>query len=691
MRVLLLTAAAFFACGTALAQVQGYVVINPIAICDSNGNCPIFGMQCGLTNGTYGCTSFNSPSAANKSTQSQLSTPIGFVNSDCVTTNGVTSCTSINLLRANLARLGVDAAFFPIQQWNSDAASSPNANKNPWTNLVDPTSNPPLTFSYNSTTWQHLHNVNIQCNAIDPTTMHPKIVTVSPDLQALTQIATCQGNLGGPVSMTVASANPPLSSTGGPVNSAGQSVPLASRVVNGVDVGSHPLSNAIDMFFLTDITSNTISGITYGFSWINHNGVAIGRNVFVPGGAGSTPHFTTIHHETGHALALTHTDYGAGGSDNMMSSPRTEASTAGCSGPGSSTGGTNGGLLYDLANPSAIPANPVVPCTPAMTATVGNLKRDAAVGTDGTACAALDSTCTSEQGAALLSGFINMTLATSATAGGGASTSAAISTASSPSGGSTGGSGGGTQFRINTVAGTGEPSTATSTPSFIRTVAFALKPESNLAFQGSTPATNTCSPTDPSCVQFVSQLTNNGNTAAPPGNDNCSKNVGLAAAGWHCLFLTYPAPTATTPGLTAGNHSQITINIAQNDKPLTNINALAGSQFSTESEINSTIGSGGQNSLYATTAAFELDGSGTQTADNQFPVYTVPNMLIGKFVGATNIPCGLEQNVTMASDCKKGELPQGPIVTTGMNPTNCTDLSTPSVPVTACMESGEQQ
>jgi hypothetical protein len=332
VRVLLLTAPALFACGAALAQVQGYVVVNPIAICDSSGNCPIFGMQCGLTNGSnsaYSCSSYNSPSAANASTQSQLSTPIGFVNSDCVTTNGVTTCTSVNLTRAAFAQLGLDAAFFPIQQWNSNAASSTdaNANNNPWPNLADAVSTT-KTFAYTPTTWQHLHTVNVQCNNNDPATMQKKIVTVSPDFQALTQRPAC-ADWGGPVSSIVAAANPPLATNGGPINTAGQMVPLASS--------SHPNSNAMDMFFLTDITSNTISGITYGFSWINHDGVAIARNVFVPGGAGATPHFTTIMHEFGHGLALTHTDYGAGGSNNnnLLSSPRTEASTSGCSGASS--------------------------------------------------------------------------------------------------------------------------------------------------------------------------------------------------------------------------------------------------------------------------------------------------------------------------------------------------------------------
>jgi hypothetical protein len=88
---------------------------------------------------------------------------------------------------------------------------------------------------------------------------------------------------------------------------------------------------------------------------------------------------------------------------------------------------------------------------------------------------------------------------------------------------------------------------------------------------------------------------------------------------------------------------------------------------------------GSQNSLYATTAAFELDASGNLLpADNQFRDYSARNVLVGNFQGATNIPCALETGVTSPGQCKKAELPQGPIVTTEMNPSNCPDLSAQS-------------
>src|SRR5438105_4870239 len=117
LRMVLLAAVAFFASGAALAQVKGYVVINPIAVCDSNGICPSFGESCGTTNGVYSCTVFNSPSKANATTQSMLSTPIGFVDSN----------TNINLTRAIWSRAGLDVVFFPVKQYTSPANPA-----NPW-------------------------------------------------------------------------------------------------------------------------------------------------------------------------------------------------------------------------------------------------------------------------------------------------------------------------------------------------------------------------------------------------------------------------------------------------------------------------------------------------------------------------------------------------------------------------------
>src|SRR5437870_362168 len=119
-RVLLFSAPAFLPGGAPLAQVpvNGFVVVNPIVVCKSDGtSCPPFGVLCS-TNATtraYTCTQSPSPSTAT------VNTPIGFVDGD----------TNINLTRAILAAEGgVDVAFFPVQQYNS-----PNTNVDPWTKI----------------------------------------------------------------------------------------------------------------------------------------------------------------------------------------------------------------------------------------------------------------------------------------------------------------------------------------------------------------------------------------------------------------------------------------------------------------------------------------------------------------------------------------------------------------------------
>ena len=266
---LTLVAAVFFAQGPAFAQVKGYVVINPIAVCTSSGTCPTFGMSCGFNGtSTFSCKQYNSPSAANQTTQSQLSTPIGFVDAD----------NNRNLTRATWIRSGLDVVFLPIQQWNTDN----NSNMNPWCTstsscLKDASTN--STFSSYTTTYQTIHTVNVFCNDFVPgTTTHVSVLT-SPDLQALTQRKVCDDH-GGALDPIVLAANPPAAPTGG-----GKAVPLA---INGcstalpcsTDPTTHiGNSNAVDMLFLTTISVNPgASGAVNGLSWINHNGIAIAKS-----------------------------------------------------------------------------------------------------------------------------------------------------------------------------------------------------------------------------------------------------------------------------------------------------------------------------------------------------------------------------------------------------------------------------
>jgi hypothetical protein len=611
MRAALLAAVMFFACGRAFAQVQGvqgYVVINPIAVCDSSGNCPTFGMSCGLHGtSTYSCTQYKSPSAANQTTQSQLSTPIGFVDAD----------NNRNLTRATWIRSGLDVVFFPIQQWNSDNIS----NANPWSGLNDAVTNPPKAFTYTTTNYQTIHTVNVLCNDGN------KVLT-SPDLQALTQRKVCDDRMG-PNSSIVAAANPPTAPTGG-----GKLVPLA---LNGCSTALPclPTSNAVDMLFLTTISpAPGASGAINGLSWLNHNGIAIAKSGIAPVG---TPPFGVIPHELGHGMALTHTDYGAtaDGAKNLMmvGGPRTEPSTSGCFGQGISYGGqanTNGGALYDLAYAPAVPTT----CTPAMNPVAENLTLSG-----GSPCGSIDPTqCTTQQGAVLLSGFVNLSLAATATAGGGSFTAA---TATAQTQGSN--SKGGIPFTVDSSNGGGE------TGATIGSVIFALAP--GLDFQGNTPAAE--QPLGSPDVHIINQVRTNGNTGI--GNLNCVKQVGLAPPSIHCLQIFF-----TVGAFTVDKSINFTLKIVNSSGPLTLSQAsqLAGTGFT----VLSDNGKGG-GSTYATTTTFEsMTGEGGTVllpADSRFPDLSIPNQVTPqKFVGATQTPCS--PYTLSRSDCKAGELPQGP-------------------------------
>jgi hypothetical protein len=425
---LLVSAAVFLTCGAALAQVNGYVVVNPIVVCDSNGaNCPAFGMLCSTntTTGAYSCTASGSPSTAT------VNTPIGFVDGD----------TNLNVTRAILAgEAGIDVAFFPVQQYNS-----PNTNSDPWTS-ISPT--------YSTTSYQHLHLKSVACKT--------GTVQASPDLAALTQHQICT-EFGGVKGIS----NPPPSPS-----TSSNPVPLGSTLGE---------SNALDVFFVKDFPGQAV----FGISWINGDGVSIGGDAtFLATG----PRFDNLDHEIGHALALDHSGFGlTTATTNVMTtgSSRIVPTTSGCSNSNPYGGFANplGGVLYDLGDtnvyPSTIPVilgHAICPTGPANPPVTDQLTQPSGSGSTCTL-----STCTDQVSALKLSPFIVKTLPSTAKAGAGLAGVAGAAAASA------GSSSGGFPFEIDAGAAnaTGENGDA------VHSVIIGLPNISGLTFSGSSPATQT--------------------------------------------------------------------------------------------------------------------------------------------------------------------------------------------------------
>ncbi len=152
-------------------------------------------------------------------------------------------------------------------------------------------------------------------------------------------------------------------------------------------------ANAINMFFVNTLAALPgTSGPFFGFAWLNGDGIAIAKNTFFPGVLGATPRFDTLAHEIGHDLSLDHFTFGAGVSTNCSTS-YAGISDAGCN-------------VMDAGNfPRVIPASSDdVKTFGALTELMSG---------------SADQLFTTQQGQALLSGFMNPIPNVNAIAGGG--------------------------------------------------------------------------------------------------------------------------------------------------------------------------------------------------------------------------------------------------------------------------------
>jgi hypothetical protein len=572
-QALLLSAGTFLTCGAALAGVNGFVVVNPIVVCDSSGaNCATFGAQCSTntTTGVYSCTTFNSPSTAT------LSTPIGFVDGD----------TKFNLTRAILAATAnIDVAFFPVTQYNSPT------NTDPWTS-ISPT--------YNPTTYQHLHLKSITCK--DGT-----VVSASPELAVLTQQKICTSS-----SAPHGVSNPP--------NVLSPAPPLASTLGE---------SNALDVFFVLDFPGQAV----FGQSWINGDGVSIGGNAtFTSPPTGPGPRFDVLAHEIGHALDLDHTTFGAGGTNNLMTTGanRAVASTSGCSMQNpygaNSYQNTNNGVLYDLGDvnvyPSPVPTISILgstwtcPSSPSNSSTT-----DADQLTTGSACTTLAACQTNmnQVGALSLSPYINKTLASTADAGGGALTALAKAATTITSSSSSGA----VPVKVAAIAGTGENNDSTNS------VIVGLANISGLTFSGSSPATlvsctdQRTNPPSPCNVTIINQVRLNGNSGL--GNPNCTPTNKVPS--FQCLQIFF---STGANAFVAGEFVIIDLDLSKDVGTIQANNLLDGTQFTL---ITSTVNT---SSAYATTTTFGAFDPIAKVfhADTRNPDFSTPNQINPNFVNA---------------------------------------------------------
>jgi hypothetical protein len=569
-----------------------------------------------------------------------VNTPIGFVDTD----------TNVNLTRAFWAQAGIDVAFFPVQSYNSPTNTIPSS----WNNIKDAASTTGATFTYSSTNYQNLHLVNVLCQ-------DGFVALTSPDFQALTQhpICTEHGGLAGTYSKL---ANPPPAPSTAPplaINGCSKALPCSTDPITGL--GN---SNAIDVFFVNTYGGTGVSSPQYGFSWINGDGVSVGKAIF----SITQPRYDTLAHEIGHALALTHQNFGANNDPtsasiiNMMllGSTRATSYNSGCQ---QKTGNfsspppiLNNGALFDLDYITSS----FNPCSGA-----GNMLADHLVpqptGTPSACSSPLDPTnCFTQQGAAGASPFINQTLASSANAGGGtlASVAGAATTSNSVVAAQGTNSTSAVTFQVSATSGTGNSGDA------ITSIIIGIPAGGQLSFNGNSPATfvsctdQTTTPPNSCDVTITSQLRLNGNNGF--GNQNCMKSINLAPPSEQCVQVFFSS------GFTAGKLVTFTVAFNKDSGTIIAQNLLAGAQYTV---ITGAAG-------YATTSVFGNAVNGVFSANSQNPDFTTPNQIqdASKFVNAAAANPHIGPNLAHCTPpytfvkvkgqlvpvCPDGNLPDGP-------------------------------
>jgi hypothetical protein len=420
-----------------------------------------------------------------------------------------------------------------------------------------------------------------------------------------------------------------------------------------------PASNAIDVFFVNTYGGTGVSTPQFGFSWINGDGVSIGSGVF----STALPRYDTLAHEIGHALALTHQNFGA--TNDPDSSARRNMMQLGSDMPGppamlgratSYNSGcqnimgnfSNGpppilknGALYDLGYSIPLVFDPCM----------GQYAMSADHLTTGPACTSSNppnpptlADCTNEgasqEAAAAISPFINATAPNNANAGGGQAFLANLATTSAPS---SGGSGPPAPLQI-TITADGNPNDANVIPDLAATI-IALLPSDPLSFNGNQPVAQIGgTPINPNVTCDANNLQNCAVTVTVTkltnqqvtGNPGCDSGTGQPPSS-QCIRITYSVaptngfgpdnPACQFPGncVTAGSPVisvilAVSFNKSAND--ISSQNLLAGAQY-TSIDANG----------FATTTLFGNavpagSPNGVFTANSANPDLTTANVLL---------------------------------------------------------------